>query len=432
METNQRILILYAAETVSVGTVADHLYAFAEHSRYEVHYVHAVRGVRAALDLELFDAVFLHYSVRLVFPDYLSPEFASKLRSYTGPKILFIQDEYEDTDRAIDWIQKLDIQTVFTCVPDEFIENVYPAKRLPGVRFISNLTGYVSEGLIRLDVPPIGERPVWVGYRGRALHPAYGRLGWEKRFIGEEFKRRARGRIPIDIETGEERRIYGAAWPRFIMSCRAVLATESGSNVFDFDGEIRRRIDERLKTNPDMSFAEIERLELQGEEKRFADMGQVSPRVFEAVSLKTALVAFPGRYSGVLEADRHYIPLAKDFSNFEDVLSRLADVDALADMVENAHADIVRSSRFSYRKFIERVDSVLAELLRPSEFKASILQIDFIGASLANPPTSLPLTVATLESIRREPMDLDSITFAQALARIWRIVRNKLGRLMPF
>ena len=42
--------------------------------------------------------------------------------------------------------------------------------------------------------------------------------------------------VAHDIEWSDEKRIYGNAWYDFIGSCRAILGSESDSNVFDFDG----------------------------------------------------------------------------------------------------------------------------------------------------------------------------------------------------
>jgi hypothetical protein len=89
------------------------------------------------------------------------------------------------------------------------------------------------------------------------------------------------------------------------------------------------------------------------------DMGQISPRMFEAASLGTPMILYEGRYSGVLEPWKHYIPLAKDFSNLEIVLSKISDVDYLTGLSARAYDDLIASGRFSYGKFVEEVDSVL-------------------------------------------------------------------------
>ena len=59
-------------------------------------------------------------------------------------------------------------------------------------------------------------------------------------------------------------------------------------------------------------------------------MNQISPRVFEAIALRTALVLFEGEYSGIIAPGVHYIPLKKNLSNLDDVLSLLGDDEYLS------------------------------------------------------------------------------------------------------
>ena len=93
-------------------------------------------------------------------------------------------------------------------------------------------------------------------------------------------------------------------------------------------------------------------------------MNQVSPRVFEAAAARAALILFEGDYSGVVEADVHYIPLKKDFSNLDEVFERLKDVAALEEMVERTYRDLISSGRFSYEKFVHQFDETLLKSLR--------------------------------------------------------------------
>jgi hypothetical protein len=56
-------------------------------------------------------------------------------------------------------------------------------------------------------------------------------------------------------------------------------------------------------------------------------------------------VLVEGRYSGVLEPERHYIPLRRDFSNLDEALERLGDVEAVEAMAERAYRDVYLSGR---------------------------------------------------------------------------------------
>jgi len=90
----------------------------------------------------------------------------------------------------------------------------------------------------------------------------------------------------------------------------------------------------------------------------------VSPRVFEAAALGTAMILFPGDYSGVVRPGEHYIALQKDFSNMDDVVEQLRDDELVRDMTVRARDDIIRSGRWSYQAFIADFDRVVDEEAR--------------------------------------------------------------------
>ncbi|MBI3822217.1 MAG: hypothetical protein HY289_06000 [Planctomycetes bacterium] len=366
MIEKKRILILYDHTETHVKTITDYLESFHRYSRHNVSYVSA--RAKCHFDLDFFDAVILHYSVRICFSGTLSNSFARALKQYQGLKALFIQDEYDHTDRARQTMRDLGIGLVFTCVPDESIARVYPPEQMGDTRFVNVLTGYVPIELSQLKTfAPIRERSTLIGYRGRNLGYWYGDLGQEKQFIGQRMKEICDGRgLKTDIAWDEQHRIYGSGWFDFLGRCKATLATESGSNVFDFDGTLAAAVKDEVRRNPAITYDAIRAKYLAGSEGAIA-MNQISPKVFEAIACRTALVLFERRYSDVLEPGRHFIVLKKDFSNVHDVLAKLHDDDLLAAMVERTYADIIGSGRYSYEAFVRFVDAELERNGRPMQ-----------------------------------------------------------------
>jgi hypothetical protein len=370
------ILMLYDKGSTHVSTIREHLESFSTHSRHFVAYANATSMARCDVDLSIFDAVVIHYCVRLSLKDHLSPHYADELRTYPGLKVLFIQDEYDTTSTAWEWIRSLGIHLVFTCVPLRSLDSIYPPEMFRYVEFVQNLTGFVPQGLEgRTSRKPMKERAYTLGYRGRMLPYWYGTLGYEKFIIGERMRRICEERrIPADIECDDAKRIYGDQWYEFVENCRAVLGTESGSNVFDFHGTIRKSIEEALKEKPGLSFEEIHSRFLREHDGRIK-MNQISPKIFEAIALKTALVLFEGEYSGIVMPDIHYIPLKKDFSNVDEVLAKLEDLDFLTRLTEKAHEDIIASGRYGYRSFVEDVDSLLSKRVPRGQKKRMVTSI---------------------------------------------------------
>ena len=99
-------------------------------------------------------------------------------------------------------------------------------------------------------------------------------------------------------------------------------------------------------------------------------MGQISPRIFECAVMRTPMVLFRGRYSDAIAPDEHYIPLELDFSNADQVLHRLDNIQSLAAMAERAYAHLVASGEFGYcanfGKLKGKFEATLARLNRQS------------------------------------------------------------------
>jgi hypothetical protein len=365
MNTKKNILILYDHHEIHVKTIADYLESVQRFSRHNVSY--ASSFAKCHFDLAYFDAVVVHFSVRLCFPGHLSASFARALQGYQGLKVLFIQDEYDHTQAAQKALRDLGIGLVFTCVPEESIARVYPPHEFPGVKFVNVLTGYVPIELNQLKgFAPLRERSILIGYRGRNLGYWYGELGQEKVRIGARMREICNQRgLATDIAWEEKDRIYDG-WFEFLGRSKATLGTESGANVFDFDGTLAAAVQAEMRRDPKITYEEIHRKYLQGREGAIV-MNQISPKVFEAIACRTALVLFEGRYSGVLESGKHFIALKKDFSNVDEVLAKLHDDDFLEALTERAYADIIGSGRYSYEAFVQMVDGVFEQNWRPIE-----------------------------------------------------------------
>jgi hypothetical protein len=358
-DLRKRVLVVYDHHWVQVKSIADSLAALRRYSDCEVCYTTSFG--RCLFDLDSFDAVVIHFSVKVCYPGHLHSTYARTLRRARCLKVLFLQDEYEATDANRAAIRDLGIRLVFTVVPPESIEKVYPRAEFPGVEFVNVLTGYVPLDLAAVPTRPTRERRTVIAYRGRRLGYWYGDLGREKLIVGQRMRALcdARG-LKTDIEWEEDKRIYGDDWLRFLASAKATLGTESGANVFDFDGGLTLAIQRELLRDPTVGYDEIHRRYLHDREGAIV-MNQISPRLFEAIACRTALVLFEGRYSGVLQPHTHFIPLKKGFGNVEEVLARLRDDAELEAMAARAYADVIASGRYSYQAFVRTVDAALGK-----------------------------------------------------------------------
>ncbi|CAM8635950.1 hypothetical protein MCEMIEM13_00282 [Comamonadaceae bacterium] len=345
------------------ATVTEYLDALHKYSRHTVHEISMLHHFPARIDLDRFDVVLTHYSLSIgpLLQHYLGADLVERLKKFKGLKAAFLQDEYREIQTYWKHINELGFDVLFSCVPDGEIAKVYPAERVPKLRVFNVLTGYVPEALLKQDVLPVATRAIDVGYRTRKMPYWLGALGHEKWFIAEEFQRRAYGAdLKLDLSTKEGERLYGDAWTSFVASCRAVVGVESGASIIDFDGQLERRVEEYVAKRPESSFEEVFELFLAPYEGSL-HLHQISPRCFEAAALRTPMVLFEGAYSGVLVPERHFIPLKKDFSNFDDVLDKLRDHAYLQALADRTYQEVALNEEYSYRTFIQKIDQVLAE-----------------------------------------------------------------------
>ncbi len=349
------ILILYDCSAVHINTVYDHLASFSYFSRHNIFYSPSTYQEELNFSLECFDVIIIHYSVRLAYDYHLAPAFRAGLSRFNGLKALFIQDEYEHTWHASQMINELGIRLVFTCVPPDHVRTIY-ARVQEGVEFVQVLTGYLPLEFHERPTLPLRERKIAIGYRGRELPWRFGNLSREKFLIGVKVKEHCEAaKIPCDIAWTEDKRIYGQGWLEFLGSCRATLAAESGSNVFDFDGTLDQRVAETFHAHPGITYEEFHQLCLHDLELDGV-MNQISPRVFEAVAVRTALIMYEGTYSGVLEPHTHYLPLRKDHGNFDEIAAKLLDDTYVNALVERAYDHIMRSGKFTYEQFVRQIE----------------------------------------------------------------------------
>lgn len=402
----QLSILLFCDNSLSnANTVLDHIHAFAHFSRHRIRLFNP-RGVTGShlLDLNEFDAVVIHYSINIIDDQYLSQDFVDKLKHFQGLKIQIIQDDYRQVNRHIACMKEIGIQVLFTSYPTEQIPKVWREDLLPGVVKLTALTGYIPDRLVNFPVVSLEDRPIDVGYRGRTIPFWLGEFGQEKIRIGQDFLKHAKKYgLRCDIGWREEDRIYGKRWDQFLASCKASLGTESGASITDFDGAIEQQVREYLVEHPIANFEEVQQAVL-GPHENNVPIRVISPRMFEAIATRTALILFPGKYSGILKPWEHYIPLEKDFSNMDEVVEKLRDMDFLAHMVERTYADVVISGRWSYRTFVEEFDRIVAACgwTRPQrrqvrfQFAQAERRLNLVGSALIRYGSLLPLAISTL------------------------------------
>jgi hypothetical protein len=112
-----------------------------------------------------------------------------------------------------------------------------------------------------------------------------------------------------------------------------------------------------------LAYDEVREAYFKADEDRIA-LAQISPRIFEAIALRTLCILYEGSYSRILIPWRHYIPLKKDQSNIAEVIAALKNDALVAKIIADAYAEIALNERYSYRSFIARFDAELVRVAR--------------------------------------------------------------------
>jgi hypothetical protein len=210
---------------------------------------------------------------------------------------------------------------------------------------------------------PSEKRKVDIGYRGRRLEYYMGKGAQEKYEIAVKFREKASGvGLKLDIEANESKRIYGEKWYEFIGNCRGLLGVEAGVSIFDVEDVVYEGYQRLMASNPKISFEEMSK---QLGFKEWEDKiyyRTISPRHFEAAAFRVCQILFEGKYSWIMRPMVHYIPLKKDFSNFDEVINMFNNAALRKKMTDNAYNDLIASELYSYKRFVqESFDKVLLE-----------------------------------------------------------------------
>ena len=363
----RRVLVLYWTPTPPSeirAAIRHHLEAIKYGpSRHRVTYWNAFDGTPPLVRRGTYDAVVLHTTLLCLrwFPTF--EDWRRKLAWLGGVdwlKIAMPQDEYDHSEVLDEWLTELGVDHVFSVFGPDVRPLLYPRTSQRG-SFRHAFTGYIDDDTARAIEARLVEpaaRPFDVVYRATHLPYWFGSLGQLKHRIGERAEAEAAAhRLAADVSTRTEDAVLGGEWFDFLASGRTVVGCESGSSVLDRRGEIKAAITAYLESHPGAAFDEVSRHLPEGwDSHRFA---AISPRHFEAVITRTAQVLVEGRYDGVFEAGRHFVPVRADLSDLGDALEKASDPAVAGELAERSYEEIYRSGHYSYRVLAEEVDRVL-------------------------------------------------------------------------
>ncbi|MBX6323152.1 MAG: hypothetical protein IRY94_15100, partial [Rhodospirillaceae bacterium] len=368
------ILVLYYSRGARPlrDAVHTHLYCWRRYSKYRFVYVNVAFGFPWKRLRRMRIAGIIYHTIFLAMrwtPSIFAARTAAcaPLADLDVPKIALPQDEFIHTDMLAEFLERQKITHLLTCAEEADWRRIYGRfLDLSRVSVRTVLTGYIDERT-RRRVERLrrraGPRDIDIGYRAWKAAYWLGEHGQHKVRVAEVVGARAAARgLAVDSSQRDEDVLSGDDWFRFLLRCRATVGVEGGASVLDHDGSVKAAVEAYLARRPEASFEEVREACFPGRDHELG-LACLSPRHLEACLTRTCQILVEGRYNGILQPWRHYIPVKRDYSDVERALDVLADRERVAAMVEAAHRDVVESGAWTYRRFVERVE---AEVLDPA------------------------------------------------------------------
>ena len=287
---------------------------------------------------------------------YLKGWFFEAIKSSPLPKAYFIGNEYKLMPQKMEFCEEIGVSLFVSQSNSPAVLGLY--KERLGCKVVC----VPSCGLdCNLFVPriPFEERTIDIGYRVVDGDLYLGHT--ERREIGEYFLMYGPGYgLKIDISMNPVDRFHREDWANFLNQCKGQLGVEAGSDYFELTDETRIKVNAYITKHPGATLADVR-------EQFFKDylnpipLRVISGRQVEAAGTKTVQIMFKGYYNDYFQPDEHYISLNKDFSNFDDVITKYRYASYCQHITENAY-QIVRSE-LTYEKLINKFYHLLMPLL---------------------------------------------------------------------
>jgi len=349
-----KVLVMQALRPTSRQTTIDHLESFREHLPHaDVQYLHFQQPIPKDLthvspDIFIINYDFLNYRFTPLWP-YIRNRHRDIARR-SGNVVAIAQDDFWANKLLDNWCMDWEVDRILTPINND-LDVLYP-RSIKTKEFRTALTGYVKSGPIPRTAQ-LRDRPIDLGQRVRDMPPHLGRLAQAKSKQAVVMATAATSAgFKVDVSTKMEDSFIGSAWFEFLSSCKFTVGMKGGASLHDPYGLTHTKVQAYIARHPAAGFDEIERKCFKGKDMKHT-FTAISPRLFEASSAGTCQILERDDYLGVLQPWRDYIPLDQDFSNINEVVSTMRDLDKCQEIVTNARIALVDSQMFDYSQLVK-------------------------------------------------------------------------------
>jgi len=297
---------------------------------------------------------------------------AAALDARRGSLVAFVGNEVslpgQPLRAKVDLLRQLSPEVIGTQLPIDAASVLYA--EVPGAKVIP--MPHALNPAQFFPTVPNDERPIDVGFRG-GKYPAS--LGEHDRDRIVDYFATTKFDMPLEIDARIDSSYGRRGWSGFLNRCKATIGAESGVRELrlempDVDADAASSLRARLRPahrylprpiktalrrganrfKPAVAPVSADEPIIRSDDSGALVSGKcLSSRHFDAIGTETCQILFPGRYNDLLKADRHYLELARDFSNIDDVLERFSDVPYRLQLVRDAREWALESETYAHR-----------------------------------------------------------------------------------
>lgn len=363
-------LIIYSLKTLRTrNTLKEHLFSFKKYSSFTLNYLNVKEKIPFWISKKEYDFIILHYSF-LADERFLDDakhwlKKIKEIKNFKAIKVAIPQDECLHSNRLSSFFKDANIDIICTLFTrDVDIKKVYLKSKTYTPKIIKVLTGYIdNESLTKLKVvPSLSKRANDFSYRVRSLGENHGKHAYYKTILPLKLKKYLDdkgfitdfGYADDDISSLTKNTKLGDRWFKFLLSTKFIIGSESGASLLDENGEVQKKVIDFKRKNPNALFDQVEK-------KCFKNIDynvnyfMMGPKNLEAILTKTLQVLLEGDYNKMIKPSKHFIELKKDFSNINEVINKLKDLEFCQKFVDEAKEDIINNPLFFYDDFVKKI-----------------------------------------------------------------------------
>jgi hypothetical protein len=374
-----RVAVIHALNVNSRLTTQDFVLSFARYSSgQDVTLINALGPISPAMLSAKFDLVLLTYDFLALREGNIWRQILQRVRDIihrAGIVALLPQDDYTMSAELDRLALRARAAVVFTPLHSS-LDVLYPKSLAAGVKFETVLTGYLESSHLTTFNQfsrPFKEREIDFGQRVSRLPAYFGVTATAKAELSILFgKEVAAAGFTTNISTQRQDAFVGTAWLAFLGNTRFTMSHKGGASVADPRGVLGFKTEWFARRHPEWDSRKI-LTHLHLSRYPQGNFSAVSPRLFESAAMCVCQIMPTDDYPGELSPWEHYLPLASDLSNVNEILEAMRDTSMCEGIARECQETVLNREELSYSGFVSTIYSATLGKIDTSKTSAVVI-----------------------------------------------------------